>query len=400
MATPTYYDYISESGIIVADTSTIKAEVEAEYIAAFGADLSLDPSTPQGVLIASETLSRVRLLLTNAAVANQINPNLAGGGFLDAICALTGLKRTKSTPSIIPSVTLTGIPFAIVTAGARAKTAAGDIFQSITSVQFDIIGNAAVDFQSVENGAIPCLASALTIIVDGILGWETVTNPTAAIVGTTTQSDSTLRVLRKNTLAAQGVSTPAAVVAALAQVNGVKSFKFLENYTGASAAFEGITIAAHTVWACVDGGVNADIGLALLLSKSGGCAWKGSTSVVVVEPASLQNYTVLFDRPTPVPIWVRVTIKVINPLVDPTSSVIAAVLAWSANTQSDLGGCVVGGDISPFEIASSISSQVSGLYVQKVEISIDGTSYQTTELVVASGSVATVISGHISVVIA
>src|SRR6185437_453506 len=85
------YDYVTQlqQGIILVDSALIQAQVEAEYRALFGNDLSLDANTPQGMLITAEVLARIAVADNNAALANQINPNVAGGIFLDAILALT-----------------------------------------------------------------------------------------------------------------------------------------------------------------------------------------------------------------------------------------------------------------------------------------------------------------------
>ena len=93
------YDFINETGTIVVDTSGVQVEIEGEYQATFGADIDLDPETPEGILIAAETTSRVGIATNNAQLANQINPNLAGGIFLDALWALTGGKRDPAAKS-------------------------------------------------------------------------------------------------------------------------------------------------------------------------------------------------------------------------------------------------------------------------------------------------------------
>ncbi len=91
------YDYIAETGVIMLETGVIQTEVQAEYQAAFGMDLNTAPNTPQGILITTEVLARTAVADNNAALANQINPNEAGGVFLDALLALTGAYRSPGT---------------------------------------------------------------------------------------------------------------------------------------------------------------------------------------------------------------------------------------------------------------------------------------------------------------
>ncbi|MHC5543543.1 baseplate J/gp47 family protein, partial [Singulisphaera rosea] len=106
MAESAPYQYLDATGVIVPDTSSLLADVQSEYQAVFGADLIVTPDTPQGVLITAETLARTEVVNNNAALANQINPNIAGGVFLDAILALTGMQRTPASPTVVTNVTL------------------------------------------------------------------------------------------------------------------------------------------------------------------------------------------------------------------------------------------------------------------------------------------------------
>ena len=83
------YEYVDSAGLILPDTSELETEVEDEYKAVFGDDLDVNPETPEGILITAEVTQRAGLVSSNAQVANQINPNFAGGVFLGAIAALT-----------------------------------------------------------------------------------------------------------------------------------------------------------------------------------------------------------------------------------------------------------------------------------------------------------------------
>ncbi len=224
------YQYLVDSGVIVVDTTTLLTDTENEYKAQFGADMNTDPSTPQGLLIASDTSVRKEVLNEDAALANQINPNIAGGVFLRAIGALTGLDPAAATKSTITAVALTGIPNTIIPQGSRAQTAIGDIFESTGAVVLSLSGTATVDFQSIVTGAIPASANTLTTINSSVLGWETVNNPNAAILGTDNESDYSFRKKRKNTLALQGVALVDAITSALYAVPGVTSLQFRENY--------------------------------------------------------------------------------------------------------------------------------------------------------------------------
>lgn len=401
MADDALYTYVTTTGTIVPDTADIKATVKAEWKAAFGDDLDVSDSTPQGMLIAAETAARRAVAENNAQLANQINPNLSGGIFLDAICALTGLARTAASRSTLSSVTVSGVPGTLIPEGSVAKTDAGDQFTTAGAVTIPDSGSTMVDFIAVETGAVPCPAGALTQIVTAVLGWESVSNPTAAPLGTAQQYDPSLRAKRRNTLALQGSSLAVAITSALYDVGGVTSLSFRENPEDVDQTIDGILLKKNSVWACVHGGVNADIAAALLSNKSGGCAWNGSTTVNVVEPASGQTYAVKFDRPTEVPIKARLTVKVSNATVDAQTAVRAAVSAWAALAEDGLPGLRTGGNVSPFDMAAAVNAAVSGIYVAKVELTTTAAdSFAVAELVMALNQVPTLATSAVTVVTA
>ena len=396
------YKYLEPTGVIVADTSATLAEVQSEFRTAFGADLIVTPDTPQGVLISSETIARNNVINNNAALANQSNPNVAGGVFLDAIMALTGISRNAQTPTVVTAVTVTGVAGTLIPEGSQASTSVGDLFETTAAVTIPSGGSTTVNFQSVAYGAIPCAANALNTIVTAIIGWETVDNTSAGVVGSTTQSDQAARAYRKNTLSFQAVSLAEAITSALYAVKGVTSLTFQENTAATTMTINSIPMVSHSIYACVEGGTNAAVAAALLENKSSGCAWNGSTSETVTEPASGQAYTVQFDRPTPIGILVKATVSGAS-----AGNVIQAVLDYAAGTVSDpagnpsnLTGFVVGSSVSPYEIAAAISIENPGCYVSNLQISLTSPiSYQSTPIAIAVNEIATTQYSYVTVII-
>lgn len=394
------YQYLDTTGVIVPDTAAIQTEVENEYKAVFGQDLITTPNTPQGVLITAEVAARSNVLLNNATVANQINPNLAGGVFLDAIWALTGGSRLAATYSVVPGVHLLGLPGTVVPAGSQAALADGTLFASVSAVTLDGGGNGYVDFQAVDTGPIAANIGALTQIVTAVLGWDTVTNPVAATVGRSEESDLASRLRRKNTLSLQNVALPDAITSGLYDTPNVRSLTFRENYTNAAATIDGIYLLANSVWACVDGGLDADIAATLLAHKSLGANWNGATTVNVTDPASGQSYPVKFDRPTAKPVKARVTVRNLSALTDVPTAVRDAIVAYAAGLQEGEPGFVVGASVSSFELAGAVNRAAPGIYVQNCEISlVSPTSWVVGQIAIALNEIASIVSGNIEVVI-
>ena len=399
----TPYQYLTPQGVVVPETSALLTGVQQEYVGVFGSGLALDPSTPQGVLMTAEALARTNVVNNNAAVANQINPNQAGGVFLDAILALTGVQRVSQTPTVVTGVTLTGVAGTTIPEGSQAQTAAGDLFSTTASVTLDGSGNGTVNFQSNSYGAIPCAANALTIIVTGVIGWETVNNSAAGVLGATTQSDQAARAFRLNTLAFQGLSLAAAITSALYAVPGVTSLTFQENIAAMTQTINGISMVAHSVYACVEGGSNIAVAAALLENKSSGAAWNGGTSVSVIEPASGQTYTVLFDRPSNVNIYVKVTTPngnedaIIQAILDYADGLIE-IINQNGTTQT-LPGFVVGADVSPFDISGAIMAENPGIYLTNVQLSLDGMTFSNTPVPIGVNQIAYTQASYITVAV-
>lgn len=393
------YDFIDTTGVIIADTGDTLAAVQNEWRTAFGADLIVTANTPQGVLITAEALARDAVLRNNAAVANQINPNLAGGVFLDAIWALTGGGRRRATSSLIGVVNLTGVPGVTVPAGSQASVGIGGaLFESVGDVTFDAGGLAAIAFQSFDLGPVAAPVAALNTIVTGVLGWETVTNPGAAVLGLSDESDVAARSRRRNTLALQGVALNEAIVSALYDTDGVKSLAYRENYTTAPIVIEGVTIAANSIYACVDGGTDIDVATSLVLNKSLGCGWTGAVGPInVLDPASGQLYPVHFARPTAIPIFMTVTVKSGSAVADPQQSVRQAILDYAAGLLTGEAGFTVGTDVSAFELSAAINAEAIDLFVTNFLIDIAPAPTTSDTIVITIAEIATIVAGNIAV---
>jgi hypothetical protein len=373
------YDYVLTTGVIVADTSDTKAEVQQEFLDAFGDQIDLSDGTPQGVLINMFTAERDGVATNNATVANQINPNLAGGVFLDAIMglsrAITGSRKQALPSTFTTDPDVTGAPGTIIPAGSKAETAEGDVFITTANVTIPPGGTISANFVSQETGEIPCAIGALNIIsIGGVIGWETVNNTVSATLGQDQQSDPATRVFRNDTIALQGISVPDAIISGVGALDGVKSLTFRENVESFSQTIDGVLMIAHSIYVCVSGGDDNDIALELLEKKTMGAAYNGAVVVNVQDPESLQFSDVKFDRPAEIQIWIRVTIKPTT-ISNPEQVIIDAVLKYANGEIEGEKGFVVGGDVSPYEISGAINIETVGIIVTNVELSLNGADY-------------------------
>ena len=394
------FKFINSTGVVQADTSQAQADVQAEYRGVFGEDFIVDPATPEGRLIAAEITSRQSVSRNNALLANQFNPNQAEGNFLDAIYALFGGERDQQTRSVA-QCTCGGVAGTVIPAGTRARSTAGDIWRTATAATIAASGSVSVSFQADEFGPILASAGSITQIVDNsVLGWETVTNPVAAVAGQNTQSDAQTRLQRISQLAIQGRTTPESVQSRLADVQGYGSHQFRENTSSQTQTIDGIQLAPHSIWVCVSGGSNADVASSLARSKSDGAAFNGAVAVPFVDASSGQTSTVRFDRPTAVSLGIRVTIRATSG-ADVSQEVVQAVLRYASGQVSGERGFVVGVDATPFEIAAAVNSEVSGVFVRTVELTTTPNSpnWSTDPVSISINQIPTIQESAITVVL-
>lgn len=369
------YNYILSSGTIVPDTGAIQTAVQLEYQSIFGSDLIVNPNSPQGLLISSDVLARSGTAINNASIANQINPNLAGGIFLDAILQLTGMQRQDPTYTTVVA-DLAGVPGTFIPAGTQARETDNNVlFESVADVTLAIDGTASTIFRALEFGAIPVGANKLTQIVSVVLGWDSITNPLPGNLGTLTQSDAAARTLRRQTLFKQGTNLAGAMMADVRAVANVSSLTFRENTEATSQVVDGVTMVANSVYACVRGGTDDAVALALTLSKSGGAAYNNGASaspvtVNVTNPYSGQVIPVKFDRPDLISMIATVTISISNSTVpDPQNAVRQAILDYANGLIPGEPGLIVGQSVSSFELSGAIAVEVPGVYVRNLQIS-------------------------------
>lgn len=382
------YNYLTDTGIIVADTSSTLAEVQDEFKAIFGNDIDLNPAGVIGLLISQEVLTRDSVARYSALLANQINPNFAGGIFLDAIAKLTGLSRQQATYSTITAV-LTGTPGTVISAGTRAQTTNNDVFALTTTVTIGTDGTVSATFQAEVLGAIPVLANTLTKILDTTLGLDSINNPTAGTLGLTTQTDLEFRTLRNNTLSIYGQGTIDAISSALYNVLNVQSLQGRENTADTTTIIDTISMKPHSIYFCVNGGLDSDVANAIYQNRSAGSDFNGST-IVPITSKSGQIINILFDRPTVISLLAKITVRISG---SATSAQISQAIEDHAKTFK------VGVNVSAFELVSA-AAQISGVYVVSSEIAPADTGiYQTSEITININEIASLTASGITVIV-
>jgi len=392
------YKYIKQTGSIVPDTSKTRNDIisRIRHIKGFE-NMDFSDETPQGGIVNALSLVEDDIVRNNAYISNQFNPDLCIGVFLDAIGKLTGSTRYKATYSIIKDVELRGLKNTYIPNTLKATSIKGDEFKITSETIIAQDGLVKADFIALKSGAIVCDVGELNSVSTSVLGLESIINPNSAIVGKNEENDIHFRRRRQNTLALQGTGTPEAIISGVYSLNGVRSLKFLENQSSINIVKEEVNLVPNSFWICVDGGDDIQIAQMIKLKKDLGCAMNGNTIVSLKDEGSNQNLEYKFQRPTPVQILIKVTVK--NSFL-PVYNIIpfACEELANGNLKTD-DGFIVGRAVSPFEIASAINEVEPLLQILNVELSLDGINWQNQTLNLKAWEVARVTQNQVSVVV-
>lgn len=413
MADNPYYSYVSGDSVIVPDTGAITQQVQNEWQNAFGASLSLNPSTPQGRIIEMSVTARRAVLETCALVANQINIDYATGQFLDGVASLFTINRKAATGSYA-LCTVTGVPGTVIPSGSRVSNTDGNIFISRNSVTLDGSGSATVYFYSENKGAIPAALNTITAINSPVNGWETVSNDIASgiFIGSEQESDSAFRA-RVKASRYSGLAMLGSIKSALNQLDGISGYALYNNPTNANKTVTNedgtdspVVLSPHSICLIVAGGSNQDIADALFNTVPVGCGYTeiSGSSVTVSVPDEVGGRTLYYDITfnTAESASAEVTVKVRSGNYsgdDLAGAIRNAISAWASGNVPDVDPIMIGKSVSAFEVGAAISDQIPDIAIQEVTIGASGGVQGYTPLSVQANEIVTIAAEDITVYI-
>lgn len=402
------YNYLTPTGVIVPDTSTLKTDVQGEYVRQFGNALLLADDTIQGRLIDVETTARDQVIRVTAEQANQINPNISSGIYLKGLCALHGITPTDESYTVVPGVELRGTPGTIIPANSRVADTDGNYYRLISQAAIGVGGVVAADCQALVPGPLDPAVGSILQIIDGTFGWLSVTNPLNAVKGSLPESDDDLRLSRNDKLFQMSKGPVEAISSNLLLAPNVRWRSIRENDSSNTVVIDGISMPPSATWVCVQGGADSDIALAIIKSKQTGSPLTTGTDngtpvfVNVVDPISGQTYPILFTRPLDVSIAIRFTVSR-GSAIDPYTAIPDAMMKYADGKLPGERGFVVGAAISPFEAAAAVNVQLPELFIRKVELAVVPASgplvFSVAEITLELWEAATIVPANVYVLV-
>lgn len=308
---------ITPTGFVIKRLEDILQGLGDKQRAAFGALLDTATETELGQLNGTfaSGLSECWELLE--ACYHGFDPDAAADYLLTVLAALTGTERRAAKAS---TVTLTlnlddGTP---VPAGSLvAHSARPDIvFQTLVDVtnSSGITDDFPVAAECTQTGPTVAGSGTLTVIVNAIGGWNSVTNAEDATVGRNIDNDIILRQRREDQLALRGGSTISAIKADLLDVSSnavledMRSVEVLENTTDATVD----SLPPHSFETLIDDGdtptIDNDVIAQIIWDgKPAGIATYGSSSGTAID-GNGDSHTVYFSRVTLRPVYIDIAL--------------------------------------------------------------------------------------------
>jgi uncharacterized phage protein gp47/JayE len=330
-------------------------EEERQLYLDIDSNWNLDPSTPDGLKMASdaETFANLDETLQNAY--NSKDPAKATSSDLDAICAITDTRRSLGTPSQV-AVTLGGVAGTIVVSGKTIKSSAdGTTWTIDTTSTIGVGGTVDTTATCTVNGSTAASIGTITKIVDVVGGWQTVTNTAVATLGTNVQSDPSLRLERRLSVGRPGNYQLDSMRAEIYTVDGVRRVLVLDN---AEDTTDSNGVPAHNTYVIVDGGTDEKVAMAIYNRKgTGSPLYQAGTpvSVPIASPTYSTNVTnIKFSRPIYDDMIVAVTVENGDSLPDNAETAIAQAIVDYANGESDINTSS-GFNLLGFNIAENVA---------------------------------------------
>ncbi|EHF0236875.1 baseplate J/gp47 family protein [Salmonella enterica] len=308
---------VTAEGISAPDYQTILDTLTSYFQQIYGSDAYLEPDSKDGQMVALVALAVHDANNTAIAVYNCFSPATGYGAALTSNVKINGIARKGATNSTV-DLLLTGTAGTTITNGT-VKDTNNVIWRLPASVVIGVDGAVTVTAICSNSGAVAALAGTITTIntptrgwtsVTTIntptRGWTSVTNPAAATVGAPAETDAELRIRQGQSVAIPSITPFEGVDGAIANIAGVTRHKLYENDTGKT---DGNGLPPHSISAIVDGGDVTEIARTIRGNKGQGVRTWGKTSVTVPDRYG-NPHIISFSRPTDVPVYGKITLKV------------------------------------------------------------------------------------------
>lgn len=320
--------FLDETGLHLPDYPAVLDYVQTKMKGIYGEDLYLDSDSQDGQLAAIFAEALYDCFVLAGSVYNSFSPASAQGVSLSRQVMINGIRRRTASVSVV-TLRIVGTAGTTLT-GASAKDSLGQSWLIPDGTTIPASGEVLVTASASTAGDVRAAASDITTIATPMLGWHSVINPDAAIVGAAVELDAALRRRQTVSTALPSRTVLDGIIGAVESLDGVTRVKGYENDTNAA---DGNGVPAHSISLVVEGGDNSAIAAAIAAKKGPGCGTHGNTAVPVTDKYGAPM-TIRFWRRVDAPVIATVRIKPLAGYLAVTGEAIAAKVAAAINAIS------------------------------------------------------------------
>jgi hypothetical protein len=362
-------------------TTTISQKITALqtlFQTAFGSDIILDDTSPQGQLI-----TYLATLMDNEdkiglSFFEALDYHNATGAILSLIAISKGQARSNGTKAVITAT------FTSSTTGYTISTGSTFALTSDSTIIFQVLANTAItstsqviSLEAVNNqytGAI------ITDNLTALNNYPLLTDIEILTItdGTNIESDVELIARLDNSDTETGINDFNSIVDKLNLITNVSRCRVFDNDTNTTQN----SVPAHNIMCQVVGGTAADITQVIVDNKATGTATYGNTSYSLTDSEGYPK-TIYYNIPSEKTIYVQITMTKRNNIPIDTTK----FDTYKTNTQDYINSLLIGDDVSYTAVFGIWG--VGNYNITKLELSFNGITYYETDLTIAFTEYAT-----------
>lgn len=350
-----------------------------------------DFTVRSSVTLNATSASGVGIQVTTIADSTLYTIDYAGATTTNTINYTSGVGATQaSILSGIQAVILASHPGLTGTINGNIlyidRNSVFDVVTFISSANIGIIKARKVgSLTAVNAGPIEGEANTITSIQTPKTGWDAVTNPTAVVSGENVETDEELRERFRVSKYVRATNILEALYSDLIGLSTVTEVQIYENDTD---VVDSNGVPAHSFLPIILGGDPLDIAESIWQNKPLGIRSYGNTTQTIYNSQGFPH-EIGFERPNPVDIYIRMDLTTDANYPQNGDDLIKSNLATYFGTNFGIGD-----DVTYSRLYTPINS-VPGHAVNSLEISLNGTTWITTNIVVAFNAIATLESNNI-----
>ncbi|NMX42960.1 phage baseplate protein [Pseudomonas sp. WS 5407] len=357
---------ITDQGITGRSLNEYLGDIKTRTLA-IDPEWNIDADTPDGQRIGIEAEMMANLDEAVVAAYRSKDPDSATGEALRNIGKISGVLIKPATYSVA-AITVTGQAGTPIPAGSQVRSRI-DNTQWLTTASIIIgAGQIGTGFVACSTaGRVLAAAGELNIIGTPLGGWSSVTNADAA-PGNEAETDAEFRQRRNRSVALAGSNMQDNMTANIANVAGVTDVIVLVNDSVSPFDVDGVPVNSLAV--IVNGGTDADIGLAMYEKKNPGCGmfprynqktdtWiddpgANGVKVNVTSPVTGNIAAMTFQRAIGLPIFPAITIQKKGNLPDDIAVQISSAIIADATKELFAGEATTGFNQGGYDIGEIV----------------------------------------------